>query len=125
LKSGIGGSETAVIRLSEEWAKKGYNVVVYGDPKEPVEINGVTYLPWYYFNKRDRFNIFIQWRATHLAGKIHAKMFLSDMHDVYADVTHKDNIDKLDKFMCKSIYHREFGKDFPVTKVEVISNGIK
>ena len=68
LKTGIGGSETAVIRLSEEWTKLGYKVAVYGDSEQPCEINGVVYLPWYWFNPKDDFNIFIHWRGWGMAG---------------------------------------------------------
>jgi hypothetical protein len=41
LTTGIGGSETSVIRLSQEWAKKGYRVTVYGDPTKEVKYCGV------------------------------------------------------------------------------------
>jgi len=125
LKSGIGGSETAVIRLSEEWTKKGYKVTVYGDPEKECVINGVTYLPWYYFNITDEFNIFIQWRGNQLAGQVKCKKFLIDLHDIYSPlIFNKENLKHTDKIMVKSNYHRDLAPEVSNSKFEVISNGI-
>lgn len=126
LKKGIGGSETAVIELAKRWVKMGYKVTVYGDPREDQgDHEGVTYLPWYYFNHRDTFNIFIQWRSWHLADKIKTKLFLVDLHDIYApvDLT-SDYIHAVDKFMVKSNYHRSLASQAPEEKFEVVPNGI-
>lgn len=125
LKSGIGGSETAVIKLSEAWAKQGYKVTVYGDPQKPCEINGVTYLPYYYFNKSDKFSTFIQWRSAFLAPTIKAKKFLVDLHDVVHQVDYSEEIiNAVDKIMVKSQYHREFLPNVPDEKIEIVGNGI-
>ena len=125
LKAGIGGSETAVIRLSQEWAKLGYKVTVYGDPgKEMGEHDGVTWLPYYKFNPRDKFNIFIQWRDNSLAGKISAKKFLVDLHDVYFPQTFLEKVDSIDTIMVKSKYQRDLGEGIPKEKYHIISNGI-
>jgi len=122
LEKGIGGSETAVIKLAEEWTKKGYKVTVFGDPINRGEQNGVLYLPWYYFNVKDQFNVFIQWRGTFMADKVNAKKFLVDLHDVYfsKDINHKN----VDKIMVKSQYHKGLGDGIPEDKFKVISNGI-
>jgi tetratricopeptide (TPR) repeat protein len=125
LKRGVGGSETAVIKLSEEWTKKGYKVTVYGDPDKPCVINGVTYLPWYYFNVRDQFNIFIQWRNPSLAGKIKAKQFLVDLHDIFAGIDYTpEKLEHIDKVMVKSQYHRSLAPNIPDDKILVVSNGL-
>jgi len=125
LKKGIGGSETAVIRLSEEWVKKGYKVAVYGDPEKPCVINGVAYLPWYWFNPRDKFNIFISWRTWGMAKNVKCKKFLVDMHDVFAGSDIEDKfIKKIDRIMVKSNFHRELAPNIPDYKFNVISNGI-
>jgi len=123
-KGGVGGSETAVIRLSEEWTKMGYSVVVYGDPEEPLLYNGVLYLPYFHFNQRDKFNVFIQWRHNALAGKISTKKFLVDLHDVTHSASYMDKLDKIDKVMVKSKYHRGLLEDVPDDRFLVISNGI-
>ena len=103
IQTGIGGSETAVIELSKEWTKQGYKVTVYGDPEQPMIVDGVTYLPWYYFNRRDYFNIFIQWRMANLAGNIKCKKFMVDLHDIYNPSSIPVNA--VDAVMVKSAYH--------------------
>jgi tetratricopeptide (TPR) repeat protein len=134
LDKGIGGSETAVLKLAREWADLGYKVTIYGDPfkrgiqysivdytADNGELSGsVTILPWYYFNPRDSFNIFIQWRTPQLAGKIKCKKFLVDMHDIFNQVDFKDR--PIDKILVKSIAHKTFAPD--LKNVEVIENGI-
>lgn len=125
LEKGIGGSETAVIRLSQEWAKKGYKVTVFADPGQKKEIDGVTWLPWYYFNKDDEFNVFIMWRSAALAGKVKCKKFLVDLHDLFSGLDFTDEqIENVDKFMVKSNYHRKLGPNIPDSKFKVISNGV-
>ena len=121
LKTGIGGSETAVIRLSQELTKMGWKMTIYGDPGQfEGEHDGVTYLPYYKFNSRDKFNIFIQWRQGALAGRISAKKFLVDLHDLFAESSIKDK--PIDKVMVKSKFHASLAPS--MTNLEVISNGI-
>lgn len=124
MKKGIGGSETAVIRLSEEWTKLGYKVTVYGDPPKECEIKGVRYVPWYKFNHKDRFNIFIQWRGGAIVDKICAKKVYIDLHDVFVEDMYVKKQDNYDKLMVKSKFHREHAPNVLDEKVEVISNGI-
>jgi len=125
INKGLGGSETAVIRLSEEWVKKGYKVTVFGDPEKPCVINGVTYLPYYYFNIKDEFNVFIQWRNGSLAGRIKARKFLVDLHDIFHGGDYKPELlEHIDKVMVKSNYHRSNAPNIPDDKITIISNGI-
>jgi len=126
LESGIGGSETAIISLSKRWAKMGYKVTIYGDPLNKGTRDGVTWLPWYYFNIKDSFNIFIQWRGWQLSGKVKSKRFYVDLHDIYSTIDIKnEQVQAVDKFMVKSDYHRKLGLSLPEDKVLVISNGIE
>ena len=124
LTGGIGGSETAVIRLSEEWVRLGYKVTVYGDPAVETVINGVTYLPYFQFNPKDNFNIFINWRSGQLVGKIKAKKFLVDLHDLVSAVPFKEVEPQIDKIMVKSEYQKSLLGEFDPERIEVISNGI-
>lgn len=125
LKTGQGGSETAVIRLSEEWVKRGYRVFVYGDPAKPCEINGVTYLPWYYFNKADKFNIFIQWRNAVLAPVVKARKFFVDLHDIVNQVDYsRETMSAVDGIFFKSQYHRDLVPQLPDSKAFIVGNGI-
>ncbi len=128
LDKGIGGSETAVIELSKQWIKMGYKVTVYGDPGgDKGEIDGVIYLPWYYFNHRDSFNIFIAWRTPGLVGKIKAKKFYIDMHDIFSPVDFKEHVNQIDGIMVKSEYHKKLAYMEPGNVIDrciVIPNGI-
>jgi tetratricopeptide (TPR) repeat protein len=125
LAKGIGGSETAVIRLSEEWTKLGYNVTVYGDPEHPCQVNGVKYLPYYWFNSEDDFNVFIQWRSNNMAGKIKARKFLVDLHDIFdKNYYPEEGMKFIDKVMVKSKFHRELAPNIIDSKIKVVSNGI-
>lgn len=124
LDKGIGGSETAVIELSKYWSKMGYKVTVYGDPRDDRgEHDGVTYLPWYYFNPKDEFNIFIQWRSSSLANHINAKKFLVDLHDMYHPSMFSDDVEAVDAFIVKSEYHKSLRGEIPESKFVVVGNG--
>lgn len=125
LNKGIGGSETAVIELSKQWANMGYKVTVYGDPEFIGEYDGVTYLPWYYFNKSDKFNIFIQWRNPILSRFIKAKKFYVDLHDLVSQADFsKEVVQAIDGVFFKSDYHRSLLPELPDSKAFVIGNGI-
>lgn len=125
LQKGIGGSETAVIELAKRWAKDGWKVTVYGDPKEMEgEYDGVKYLPWYKFNPKDKFNIFIGWRDLGVLPNISAKKKYLDMHDVFWQNRYLDQVQHLDKMFVKSQYHRNLAPKLPREKMKVISNGI-
>lgn len=126
LQRGIGGSETAVIELAKEWTKMGYKITVYGDPgPRKGDYEGVTYLPWYHFNRRDNFNIFIQWRNAALAGIVKTKKYFVDLHDVWSELDYMDKLDSIDGLMVKSEYHRNLAPNIPDEKFITISNGIR
>lgn len=132
LNTGIGGSETAALKLAEEWAHLGYKVTIYSDPfikgvqKSNIGMNGnVTILPWYYFNPRDSFNILIQWRTGQLAGKLKYKKFFVDLHDIFAEVDYdQDKLNSIDKIFVKSQYHRLLAPNVPDKKFAVVGNGV-
>lgn len=124
LEKGIGGSETAVIRLSEEWAKKGYEVAVFCDCEDILKYNGVTYIPYFMFSIRDTYNILILWRHSALAGRVKARKMLVDLHDVFHESSHLEHIGGIDGIMVKSNFHRELAPSIEDNKFEIISNGI-
>lgn len=124
LKTGIGGSETAVIELSKEWVKNGWKVTVFGNPETAKVIDGVLYVPHYYMNPRDKFNIFIEWRNTGLADKISAKKYFVDFHDVVHPEMVNDKLDQIDAIMVKSKSHRNLLIGVPDEKIRIISNGV-
>lgn len=126
LKKGIGGSETAVIQLSKEWAKAGHHVVVYGDPMEEGVYDGVEYLAYWRFNPRDTFDTFIAWRNESLLDlNLKANRVWLDLHDVPdAGEYTKERLKKVDKIFVKSPYHRSLLPDVPDEKFTIIPNGV-
>lgn len=133
--SGMGGSEEAVVRLSNELTQQGYKVTVYAQPNEEKgEYDGVQYNQYYEINTADEFNIVILWRAVGFADiPINAKQKYLWLHDVpnNPDFT-KERVDKLDKIFVLSQYHKDILKlndngsfvDMPEGKVVVSANGI-
>jgi tetratricopeptide (TPR) repeat protein len=129
LDKGMGGSEEAVIYLSRELSKLGYDVTVFTEvphrmldtTPEPKEYS-VKYRPWREVDVRDEFDIFIGWRAPQFLETVNARIKLADIHDIipasivkpYDDVT----------YMFKSEYHRDLYEDLPKEKSRVIGNGI-
>lgn len=126
LEKGIGGSETAVIQLTERWAKE-HDVTVYCEvEEETVSPNGVKYKPYYTLNWNDEFDTVILWRASYLLDKeIKAKRIFYDAHDVESQMAWTDKrMEKVDKVFFKTQYHRNMVPKLPNEKARVISNGI-
>jgi tetratricopeptide (TPR) repeat protein len=63
-RGGVGGSETAVIRMAEALAAIGWNVEVYGYPEEGKEglHNGVWWFPFWRIAHARPFDVLINWR---------------------------------------------------------------
>lgn len=126
LGKGIGGSETAVIHLAEEWAKKGYQVTVFGDPvKGEHEANGVTWTHWWKWNMNDTFDTLIIWRnETVLNTPCKAKRVFVDLHDVPSAAEYTpERLKKITKIFVKSPYHRSLLPNIPDEKFVIIPNG--
>lgn len=126
LQVGIGGSESAVIYLSEEWVKKGYDVTVYCDTDTDVIINGVKYVQYWKINFNDEFNIFISWRTPVFVPLVKCKKHMIDLHDkIYNQKDYTPEIvSKIDKVFFKSRDHATQIPEIPMEKRVVISNGI-
>lgn len=127
LEKGIGGSETAVIELAKEWTKLGYKVTIFGDPEHKgVDEFGINWLPYYFFNRLDFFNIFIQWRNCEIAGKIKCRKFYVDLHDIVSNAKLSDEHSRnIDKVFFKSNCHRALLTKLPQSKVMVVGNGVR
>jgi hypothetical protein len=126
LKRGIGGSESAVIYLSREWVKEGYEVTVFCDTPKTEMIDGVLYVPYFLMNFKDEFETLILWRSPHLLDiEFKAKHLWMDLHDI-ADPTQwtPEKINKIDKVFFKSTWHRTNIPQLPDSKAVVISNGV-
>lgn len=129
LAKGIGGSETAVIALSEEWTKKGYEVTVFCDTfngDEYVSPSGVVYRPWWQINWKDQFNTLILWRSPHLLDmEFNTKKLYMDLHDIASNLDYTpDRVKKLTGVFFKSKWHRSQVPNVPDNKALIISNGI-
>lgn len=126
LDKGMGGSEEAVIYLSRELSKLGWDVTVYGEVEtriadttvDPKEYN-VKYKPWREIDLRDNFNVFVAWRSPGILQKISAKVKLADIHDVIPKEFVKDLPDVT--YMFKSQYHQDL---YDKVDSRVIGNGI-
>jgi len=123
---GVGGSEEAVINLTTQWAKAGYNVTVYNDCGEEKVYDGVTYKPWYTYNYRDKQDILVVWRQLRLLDyDLNVGKIFIDVHDVMSEgeFTVK-RLAKVDKVFLKSEAHRELFPKVPDEKIVVIANGM-
>lgn len=126
VESGIGGSEEAVIHLSNELTKLGYVVTVYNNCGEDEGVyNGVRYVNYYKFNPKDKFNIIISWRVNIFAHfTCFAKKKLVWLHDVIQDGS-VEKPESYDKVIVLSDYHKSLLPEFvPEEKIYVSANGI-
>ncbi len=125
LVKGCGGSEEAVIQVSKELVKLGWEVTVFNNCIKEQNKDGVKWVRFERFNPRDIFNVLISWRHnSFLDPKIANKKFI-DMHDVPTDLRLYREKDLKDvKIMVKSQYHRT---TFPNVKDDdkfvIIPNG--
>jgi glycosyltransferase involved in cell wall biosynthesis len=121
--SALGGSEEAVVNLSEQLVKNGYNVTVYCCLKGcKTNYNGVNYRNYYEWIPGNLQDITIIWRdPSNCDKKINSKKVFFDVHDVLEN-SWIDNIDDRIKIMVKSNFHKSLVKN---SNVHVIPNGIK
>jgi hypothetical protein len=124
----IGGSEEAVIYQAKELAKLGWKVTVYADPGADAGLHdGVEYLPYYRFNKRDDFHIVIAWRRPDFVDQnFKAKKTYIWCHDILnqQDFT-EERLGKITKVMVLSPWHRKCIPNVPDEKIMLTSNGVE
>ena len=124
---GIGGSEEAVINLSKQWEKLGYNVTVYANVGHQVIVDeGVTYRPFWEFNHKDKTDILVIWRHPKLLDyELNAGKVFIDLHDVIGKGEFNEKrLEKVDKIFVKTNFHRSLFPDVPDEKIAIIPNGI-
>lgn len=123
LDKGMGGSEEAVVYLSYELAKLGYDVTVFAE-YDSANTAVVDWRPWKEIDVRDEFNIFVAWRAPQFLERINAKVKLADIHDIVPVEAISDDPDVT--HLVKSEYHKNLYTDKkPNADFRVIGNGIK
>lgn len=127
LGEGIGGSEEAVIRLSNRLVEQGYTVTVYACPGAGAGVhNGVEWRNYWEIDLRDKFDVFIGWRSPWtFDATINARKKYLWMHDVMEkEEFTQERLDNLDKVMVLSQYHRNLYPDVPDDKIMISANGI-
>lgn len=123
---GIGGSEEAVINLSRQWSEMGYNVTVFNNCGiEPMEADGVTYKPYWYFNAKDKYDSIILWRSPVAADyPLNTEKLFVDLHDVIpSGEFNEKRMARINKVFVKTQAHRILFPNIPDEKIAVIPNG--
>jgi len=123
---GIGGSEEAVIHLSKEFVKLGYEVTVFNSCGEDSGIyEGVSYKNHVLFNPKDCFNIIIGWRCNPFSYHIQGSKKIIWVHDLPNFEMTEDLVKVFDKIVVLSQYHKSLlPKIIPEEKIVVSTNGI-
>lgn len=144
---GFGGSEEAVVNLSRELAKLGWNVTVYNNcgHKPMTEIVGwptskeasifknisgtlpeVTYRPFWEWNYRDKQDVVILWRwAKPLDAEINAPKIFLDLHDVVSEGEFTPaRLKRVTKILVKTAFHRSLFPNVPEEKIAIVPNGM-
>ena len=127
LKTGVGGSEEAVIHLSRLLVKRGWNVTVYNTVDKTQEFDGVKYQPFWSFNQHDAIDIFIGWRQPALWEVFtpNTKKNYLWIHDAIQDSEFSlKRLAKIDKVMLLSKFHRSLFPSIPEEKVMYTANGL-
>jgi glycosyltransferase involved in cell wall biosynthesis/tetratricopeptide (TPR) repeat protein len=128
--SGLGGSETAVIRVGEELARLGARVISYTPIDEPGIYNDVTYRSPDRFYPSVRSDLFIAWRWPEAADLgINTGRLILWMHDTDSgDRLTRDRAERFDYIVCLTEWHREFllkrYEFLDESKLVVIPNGV-
>jgi glycosyltransferase involved in cell wall biosynthesis len=125
---GFSGSEEAVINLTRELTKLGWDVTIYNNcGHTPLVDSGVTYRPWWDFNPRDKQDVVIIWRfPKSLDRDINADKIFVDLHDTTPErfFTMRDRIAKVTRIFLKSRFHRSLYPNLPDEKLVIVPNGI-
>lgn len=126
-KTGIGGSEEAVINMAREMHKMGYEVTVYGSHGFEVKnFEGVTYAPFWTYNPNEPTDIFIGWRDPAMFDlRPKAKKTYLWLHDVVSAATiTEERLKNIDKVMVLSAYHRNLYPHIKDEQIFLTGNGI-
>lgn len=124
-QSFVGGSEEAAILLARELAKT-WKVTVYADPGADEGVyEGVNYLPYYKWNKRDEFNIVVSWRRPDFVDQDYkAKKNYIWCHDIQNQMDYTtERLAKITKVIVLSAWHRKNIPNVPDEKIMISANG--
>jgi glycosyltransferase involved in cell wall biosynthesis len=133
----LGGSEKAIVQLSENWTRLGKKVAVYGTTPE-VTVEGVDYIDWKKFPFNEQHDILILWRlygalsglpfplrANHIWLDLHDGNFSKELMEMWFRYNKK-----ITKVFFKSEFHREIFEQTLRIKIDaklytIIPNGVQ
>lgn len=129
--NGLGGSETAIVRLGEGFAKLGKSVTVYSTIDNEGYYNSVRYRHQQKYIPGIASDLFIAWRSPELVDQmLNAKKKVLWMHDTdVGDRLTPERADKFDAIVVLTEWHRDFMLEkYPFligsSKLVVIPNGV-
>src|SRR3989338_5624179 len=137
----LGGSEQAIVHLSEEWVKSGKSVVVYFNAPlfhKGLVHNGVVDRPSWEFVRHERQKNLILWRVfgfktvISLPYRLNADRIFVDLHDNNPESYQllESCKDKYDKVFFKSEFHHFMAgyvnkEPFSMERSVIVPNGIR
>ena len=127
-KVGRGGSEEAVVNISERLADLGWNVTVYANMGyKPKKFGKVWWKPYWTFNLRDKVDVLISWRHPYLFefDEVNATKKYVWLHDILKpeEFTAK-RLDRITKIFALSKWQRDLFPNIPDDKFLITGNGI-
>jgi glycosyltransferase involved in cell wall biosynthesis len=127
INEGRGGSEEAVVYISQLLAERGWNVEVFANCGHKEQKYGkVTWKPFWSYNYRDKYDVFIAWRhPSAFSLDINATKKYLWMHDVLRETEFtQERLKKIDKIFALSKFQRSLLPKIPDDKFLITSNGI-
>ena len=125
---GAGGSEEAVVQLSERLKQRGFNVTVYANTPQSQEydFDGVKWLPFMAWNPKDKQDVVVLWRhPSFVDNYINADKVYVDIHDVISAAEFTNTrLSKITKVLFKSNTQRGYYPNIPDEKCAVIPHGL-
>jgi glycosyltransferase involved in cell wall biosynthesis len=128
-KSGIGGSEEAVISMAAELAAMGHEVVVLNSRAGASRnFNGVTYGSYLHLPPADRANVAIVWRYARLYRRFMQSLKIGKsylwLHDAFDETRFFPHLSCYHKVMVLSQFHRSLYNMIEPEKFFITRNGI-
>lgn len=116
-QGGVGGSETAVVKMAEAWSNMGCQVVVYAGINGIYD--GVFYRTADHFDIKNKSDVFISWRipGAFQHGRPNATTTILWTHDLYYPTRipgYAENeipmewVDRMDYVMVLSQFHKDY-----------------
>ncbi len=136
MSGGIGGSETAVIWMARGLSKLGYEVKIFGDPKEDhrdSSLDDVEYIhcsKWQAFSRVHTIDFFISSRTVapfHFPFTACHKYVW--VHDIFLNPDKGFDCRQLqvEAYLCLSDWHKQFFHShhgIPLDKIKITANGV-